>query len=200
MSVELSGKAAWTVQVFTNSTDARLESYAKNTETDYPQWLELYHQYGRDLLPMAEITAIGKDAVARIRDKAGNCAEIALSGPNFLHATIGNVQFEILKIVYGGLPPNVDPAPGDEAMISMFVRTSRFPEKQMAAQFTKLMQERLRQKRVNVAFREDAFFIDSLWFPILYRFDVAPTPPTFVQYQLSKTIYCFGEETGQGCR
>ena len=201
LSEELKNNRAWTVGVFTDETDAGHESAGKMlTEKGYDWWLELYNEFGRKLLPMAEILVYEKNAVLRLRSSDGTCSEVVLLGDNFLRVRLGSVKFEILKIIYHRLPPSAEPRPGDEAMISVYVRSSSFPGENQARRFSLLMKDRFLQKRVDVAFRSDAFFLTDLRFPIMYRFDSTATPPSRDEYAKSKTMYCFCELPGIQCR
>jgi hypothetical protein len=201
LSRELREYRAWTVDVFIDRGDAAREvSGMMVTDKGYDWWLDLYNEFGRRLLPMAEIQSSGEDAVLRVRDSAGICSEVVLSGNNFLRARVNNIEFEILKIFYGSLPPHTEPTPGDESMISVYVRSSAFPSAVQARELTRSLQERFQQKRVMVKFRTDAFFLTDGFFPIMYRFDSAANPPTKDEYEKSKTLYCFCDQPGIPCR
>jgi hypothetical protein len=201
LSRELRRSRAWTVDVFIDRADAAHEVSGKMvTEKDYDWWLGLYNKYGRKLLPMAEFSGYGADGVLRLRDRYGTCSETVLSGENFLRASVDDVNFEVLQIYYRRLPPNTKPRPGDEAMISVYVRASAFPSVEQARGFSRLVQRRFREKQIIVEFRTDAFFIDDLFFPIMYRFDPAATPPSKEEYKHSKTMACICDEPGIPCR
>ena len=201
LSRELRENRAWTVDVFIDKNDAERELHGlMATEGDYDWWLNLYNRFGRTLLPMAEIQSYGNNAVLRLRDSAGKCSETVLSGDNFLRANVDNAKFEVLKIYYRSLPPHTEPRPGDETMISVYVRSSPFPTVEQARAFSQLMEERFQQKRVMVIFRADAFFLTDGAFPIMYRFDRAATPPSREEYAHSKTMYCFCDQPGLPCR
>jgi hypothetical protein len=200
LSRELKDNRAWTVEVFTDKADAGHESAGKMVaETDYDRWLGLYNEFGRRLLPMAEILAYEKNAVLRLRNSAGACSEVVLSGENFLRVPMGAVEFEILKISYHPLPPSTEPSSGDEAMVSIYVRSPALPNEDQARQFSLLMQKRLQQKRIIVAFRNDAYFLTDGRFPVVYRFDPTARPPSREQYEQSETMYCFCELPGIQC-
>jgi hypothetical protein len=201
LSHELKGTPAWTVDVFLDRSDATRESLGKlATETDYDRWLRLYTEFGHKLLPMAEILSYQNNAVLRLRDSAGTCSEVVLSGENFLRVQESGVDFEILKILYHSLPPHTQPSSGDEAMISIYVRSSSLPDVAQARDFTLLMHKRFRQNRLMVIFRTDAFFITDSIFPIMYRFDSRAVPPSREQYERSRTMHCFYDQPGLPCR
>jgi hypothetical protein len=201
LSPELANNRAWTVQVFTDRTDAGRESGGKmGTEADYERWWKLYNGLGGKLLPMAEVLVYEKNAVLRLRNSAGVCSEVVLSGDNFLRTRLGSVSFEVLEIYYHSLPPGTAPSDGDEAMVTIFVRASAFPDEDQARQFSLLMQNRFEQKRIIVVFRSDAFFLTDEMFPIIYRFDPAAAPPSREEYERSKTMYCFCDRPGVLCR
>jgi len=201
LSQELRNNRSWTVSVFVDRADAGRESAGlMGTEADYDRWLRLYNEFGRNLFPMAEILAYGNNAVLRLRNGAGVCTEVVLSGDNFLRVKSGGMDFEILEIYFHPLPPSTEPSPGDEAMVTIFVRASAFPDESRAREFSLLMQSRFQQKRVTVAFRADAFFLTDGMFPIMYRFDSTATTPGRDAYQKSKTMYCFCDVPGIPCR
>jgi len=201
LSRELKGNRAWTVDVFIDRDDAAREVSGKMvTEKGYDWWLDLYNKFGRKLLPMAEISSYSGSAVLRLRDNTGACSEIVLSGHDFLRASVGDVKFEILKVYYGSLPPHTEPREGDEAMVSIYVRSSSFPSAEQAREFSLLMEKRFQQKRITVLFRTDAFFLTDIKFPVMYRFDPAAAPPSREEYQQSKTMYCFCDQPGIPCR
>jgi hypothetical protein len=191
LSRDLKRYGAWTVDVFVDRDDAAREVSGKMlTDKDYDWWLDLYNKFGRKLLPMAEISGFRADAVLRLRDRNGNCSETVLSGDNFPRASVGDVKFEILETLYRWLPPHTKPRPGDDAMIDVYVRASSYPSVEQARTFSRLMQNRLQEKQIILMFRTDAFFIDDAFFPIMYRFDPAATPPTKEAYEHSKIMAC----------
>lgn len=202
LSQELRGNLAWTVSVFVDQDDATREvsGKLKVENLDYAWWLELYRKFGRNLLAAAEILCYQDNAVLRLRDSTGKVTESVLAGSNFLHVQLDRVQFEILKAYYGPLPPHTSSAPGDEAAVHIYVRASSAPISGEAREFSRLMQERYKQKRVTVLIRTDAFFLTDWVFPIMYRFDAATTPPTREEYEKSKTIYCFCDQPSLPCR
>ena len=200
LSVELKAYRAWTVMVFIDKGDATRELYGKlATEETYDWWLGLYNQFGRKLLPMAEILTFEGNAVLRMRDSSGNCSETVLSGENFLRVGVDHIDFEILETYYTGLPPHTASAPGDEAMVWVYVRCSSFPTPDEAREFSLLMRKRFQQKRIIVVMRTDSYFITDGRFPILYRFDQNPTPPSQEQYERSQTMYCFCDRPDIRC-
>jgi len=201
VSQELKDKNGWTVDVFVDREDATRENHGKlATEGDYDWWLDLYNQFGRKPLPMAEISRCGEDGVLRFRDEAGNSKEVILAGKNFLRLRLKGVAFEILKTNYHPLPPQTEPSPGDEAMVSVYVRAESFPSADLARAFSRLIQRRFRQKRVTVAIRTDAYFLTDGAFPIMYRFDSPGSPPSRGAYEKSRTMYCFCDVPGIQCR
>jgi hypothetical protein len=201
LSREFKERNGWTVDVFVDQEDATRETYGKlKTGGDYDWWLDLYNQFGRALRPMAEISRNMGDGVVRLRDQAGNSSETVLAGENFLHVRVENVDFEVLKIYYSPLPPQTASNPGDEAMISIYVRASSFPSADLARQFSHLMQVRFQQKRIMVALRSDSYFITDGAFPIMYRFDRQGLPPSRPAYETSPTMYCFCDVPGIQCR
>jgi hypothetical protein len=201
LSRELDGNRAWTADVFVDRDDAAREVSGKMvTEKGYEWWLDLYNKFWRKLLPMAEILSQGKNGVLRLRDGTGICSETLLSGDNFLRANADHVKFEILKIYYRGLPPHTKPSPGDEAVISIYVRASSYPSAEQAREFSRLTQSRFQQRRIRLIFRADAYFLADLEFPVMYRFDPAATPPSREEYEHSKTMYCFCDQPGIPCR
>lgn len=202
LSRDLKRYRAWTVDVFVDREDAAREVSGKmivETDDDYDRWLDLYNKFGRKLRPMAEISGFGANAVLRLRDRNGNCSETVLSGDNFLQASVGDVKFEILEILYRLLPPHMKPRLGDDAMIDVFVRASSFPSVEQARTFSRLMQKRLQEKQIILMFRTDAFFIGDSFFPIMYRFDPATTPPTKEAYEHSKIMACSCNEPEIRC-
>jgi hypothetical protein len=201
LSQRLRENRAWTADVFVDQNDGFREYYGLiATEANYKRWADLYTRFGRKLLPMAEIQSSGGDAVLRLRDDAGVCSETVFSGRDFLRANVNKVQFEILKIYYRSLPPHTKATPGDEAMISVYVRASTLPTAEQAREFSVSMQRRFLQRRVMVKFRADAFFLTDGMFPIMYRFDPRATPPSQEEYEKSKTLYCFCDQPGIPCR
>lgn len=201
LSRELTGNRAWRVDVFSDEGDATRELYGKlRTEGDYDWWLGLYNKFGRKLLPKAEILSYAHNAVLRMRDTAGSCSEVVLSGDNFLRVHVGSIEFEILETYYHRLPPRTKPSHGDEAMISVYVRASSFPNVDQAREFGFLMRKRFRQKRIIVLIRTDSYFITDLAFPIMYRFDRDGVPPTREQYEQSKTMCCLCDRPAVLCR
>jgi hypothetical protein len=201
LSQELRDKRAWTADVFVDEGDATREIHGKlKTGGDYGWWLDLYNQFGRRLLPMAEISRYGENGVLRLRDQTGDLKEMTLAGENFLRVGLQGVDFEILKTYFHPLPPQEESSPGDESMISIYVRASTFPTADLAREFSRLMQARFQQKRVTVAFRTDAFFLTDSGFPIVYRFDPPALPPSRETYQKSRTMYCFCDVPGIQCR
>jgi hypothetical protein len=201
LSREFAGKTAWTAGVFLDAQDANRELHGKmRTEGDYEWWLTLYNEYGRTPLPMAEISAYNGNAVLRLRDGAGKTSETVLAGQNFLRIHLGTVDYEILKTYYHPLPPFTDPAPGDEAMISVYVRASSFPTSDQALTFSSVMRDRFRQKRLVVAFRTDSYFLTDSTFPVIYRFAPSGPPPSREQYARERTMYCFCDAPEIRCR
>jgi hypothetical protein len=197
---ELRSYRAWNVWVFVNKDDATRELFGKlRSEETYDWWLTLYNEFGRELLPMAEFLTYENNTVLRLRDRAGLCSETVLSGDNFLRVRDDGVDYDILQIYYGGLPPHTQSAPGDEAMIQVYVRSSVFPTVEQASRFSLLMRDRFRQKRIIVTIRTDSYFILDGRFPIVYRFDQDGTPPTPEEYERSKTMYCFCERPEIRC-
>jgi hypothetical protein len=201
LSRELKGSRAWTVGVFMDQRDAEREVSGKmRTDPSYDWWLDLYDKFGRDPLPMAEISSYNGDGVLRVRDRFGACTESVLSGDNFLRVHLGAIGFEILKVYYRPLPPHTNPSPGDESVVSVYVRASAFPSSEQAIEFSLLMQRRFQQKRIVVALRADAYFLTDDMFPVVYRFDPKPTPPSREQYEQGKTMYCVSDRPGIQCR
>jgi hypothetical protein len=201
LSKELKDTNTWTVDVFVDSQDAERENHGKaKTGGDYDWWLGLYNRFGRKLLPMAEISRSGQDGVLRFRDQRGTSMEVTLAGENFLRVRLEGADFEILKAYYHPLPPQTESSPGDEAMISIYVRCSSFPTAELAREFSRLIQVRFQQKRVTVAFRTDAYFLTDSAFPIAYRFDPPGAPPSRDAYERSHTMYCFCDVPGVQCR
>ena len=200
LSRELKPYRAWTVMVFIDKGDATRELYGKlRTEETYDWWLELYNQFGRKLLPMAELLTYEDNAVLRMRDAAGTCSETVLAGENFLRVRQNDIDFKILETYFTGLPPHTAATSGDEAMIWVYVRSSSFPNENQARDFSSLMQKRFRQKRVIVTIRTDSYFLMDGRFPIMYRFDKEGAPPSREQYEHSKTMYCFCERPRIQC-
>ena len=190
-------RRAWLVEVFVDAADAQRELHGKlTTEGTYQRWLRLYSAFGRKPLAMAELFGYANNAVLRLRDAAGICSEVVLAGNNFLRIESGGVRFEILHIYYHPLPPDVAPSPGDEAMISVYVRASQPPDLDRAEELSTLLQRRLRQKRVDVSIRTDSFFISDDSFPVVYRFDELSRPPTEREYASSQTVSCMPRITG----
>jgi len=201
LSRALKAYRAWNAAVFVDQDDAQRELYGKvATETSYEDWLQLYNKFGRHLLPKAEILSYGNDAVLRTRDSAGTRREVVLSGNNFLRVHVDNIQFEILEIYYHPLPPHMKSSQADEAMISVYTRSSSFPSVPTARKFSLLIQRRFQQKRIVVLVRTDSYFITDGTFPIVYRFDRDSIPPSHEQYEHSRTMYCFCDRPGTPCR
>ncbi len=199
-AAEMKPNRAWDVKVFLDRSDLTRELYGKfATDGDYDSWKNLYDKFGRSLLPMAEFLGYGDNAVMRLRDGAGVCSEVVLAGRNFLRMRDDGLVFEILESYYHRLPPNIRPSPGDQAMISVFVRASQFPSVGQARAFSKRLRGYFRQKRVIVAIRTDSYFLLDSGFPILYRFDERPAPPSREQYERVRTMYCFCEHAGILC-
>jgi hypothetical protein len=198
---QMKGNRGWDVGVFVDRGDLTRETYGKlATEKEYDWWQDLYDKFGHRMLPMAEFFGYKDNAVLRMRDGAGTCSEITLAGRDFLRESVDGSEFEILKIDYHPLPPLTKPSPDDEAMVTIYARASRFPTVTQAREFSRTMQQRLREKRVIVTIRTDSYFLTDVGFPILYRFDEKPTPPSREQYDRSKTMYCFTERPGILCR
>lgn len=201
LSEELKTNLAWTVNVFVDREDASRELHGKLTaEGDYDWWLKLYNEFGRKLLPMAEILSFDGDAVLRLRDAHGACFETVLSGRNFLWVHQGSTDFQILDVHYRSLPPHTQSSPGDEAMIWVYVRSSVFPTVDEGKQLSELMRSRFHQKRIVVAIRTDSYFIADGAFPTVYRFDAEGTPPSRDDYANSRTMYCFCDRPEVRCR
>ena len=201
LSQELKDNRAWTVSVFVDQRDAEREVSGKmRTDPSYDWWLDLYEKFGRNPLPMAEIYSYDGNGVLRLRDRSGACIESVLSGDNFLRVRLGPTDFEILKVYYRALPPHTDPVSGDEATVSIYVRTSTAPGTEQGREFSRLMQKRFQQKRIVVALRADAYFITDNIFPVVYRFDPNPTPPSSEQYEQRKTMYCVCDRPAIQCR
>lgn len=200
-SQKLKDKNAWTVDVFVDQADAIREEHGKlKTEGDYDWWLRLYNSFGRKPLPMAELFSYKGNGVLRLRDQTGNSKEIVLTGENSLRIRLQSIDFEILKIYYHPLPPQTEPSYGDDAMVSIYARSSAFPGVEVAREFSRLMQSRFQQKRLMVAFRTDAYFITDGAFPIVYRFDPPGRPPSRRVYEASSTMYCFCDIPDIQCR
>jgi hypothetical protein len=62
------------------------------------------------------------------------------------------------------------------------------------------MQKRFQLKRIVVALRADAYFLTDDMFPVVYRFDAKPMPPSREQYEQMKTMYCVSDRPGIQCR
>ncbi len=198
---QLKGYRGWDVEVFVDRSDLTRELYGKlATEGTYETWEELYVKFGRSVLPMAELYGYEDNAVMRVRDSAGVCSQVTLAGQDFLSMRLDDTMFDILKIYYHPLPPDARPVPGDEAMVSVYARASAFPSVDRAREFSHALQQRFGQKRVVVHIRTDSYFITDGGFPVLYRFDQKPAPPSREQYEHSRTMYCFCEVTGTLCR
>jgi len=149
---------------------------------------------------MAEYYGYGDSAVLRVRDIAGACTETLLAGTNFLHLAADSISYDILQVYYHPLPPIVTASPGDEAMVSVWVRASRLPTERESREVSRVLQTRFQQRRVDVAFRADSYFISDDSFPIVYRFDPQPRPPSKEVFQRSKQVRCFADEPGIRCR
>ncbi len=192
LSLELTSRRAWKIEVFVDQDDATRELHGKlRTEETYDWWLKLYNEFGKHLLPKAEILSCDNNAVLRIRNSAGTCSEILLAGDNFLRVKEGPIDFELLETYFHRLPPHTKPRRGDEAMISVYVRASSFPSTKQATALARLMRQRFRQARIAVAIRTDSYFITDGAFPIVYRFDPDGSPPTRAQYDQSQHMLCF---------
>jgi hypothetical protein len=201
LAQQMKGYRGWDVEVFVDPGDLTRETHGKMaTDEGYEWWQELYDKFGHSLLPMAEFFGHEDNAVMRVRDSAGVCSEVTLAGYDFLQVQADGTTFEILKIYYHPLPPNSKPVPGDEAMISVYVRASRFPSVDQARDLSRTLQQRFRQGRVMLVIRTDSYFITDGAFPILYRFDGKPAPPSLEEYKQSKTMYCFCDRPGILCR
>jgi len=201
LAQKLKGNRAWKVEVFVDRNDAYRELYGKLvTEGDYDWWLKLYNKFGRKLLPKAEILSYRSNAVLRLRDRAGTCSEVVLSGDNFLRVHADNIEFEILEVYYHPLPPQSKPRHGDEAMVSLYVRASSFPKADQARAFALLMRKRFQQKQIIATIRTDSYFLTDNAFPIMYRFDATAAPPSPEQYKQSKIMYCFCDEPAIRCQ
>jgi hypothetical protein len=201
LAQQVKGNRGWDVEVFVDRGDLTREIYGKMvTEKGYEWWQELYDRFGGSLLPMAEFYGYGDNAVVRMRDSAGICSEVTLRGSNFLRVSGVGTEFEILKIYYWQLPAHLEPTSGDEAMVLIYVRASKVPSVDQARKFSRTMQQRFRQKRVIVEIRTDSYYITDSTFPILYRFDEKPAPPSREEYERSKTRYCFRDSPGILCR
>jgi len=200
IAAEMQRNRAWDVKVFVDRNDLTRELYGKLvTDKGYEWWKDLHDKFGRGMLPMAELLGYRENTVMRVRDGHGVCSEVVLAGRNFLHLYSGGVAFDILESYYHPLPPDVTQSFGDQAMVSVFVRASRFPTVVQARALSKTLRGYFLQKRVTVAIRTDSYFLTDSAFPILYRFDQAPDPPSRVQYELTKTMYCFGDRPGILC-
>src|SRR5262249_13476458 len=201
LSQELKDKSAWMVDVFVDREDATRESHGKlKTEGNYDWWLHLYNDFGRNPQPMAELSVYKENAILRLRDQTGKSKAVVLAGDNFLHVRLQSVDFEILKTYYHPLPPQTESIRGDEAMISIYVRSSSLPSVELAREFSRLMQARFEQKRIMVAFSTDAYFLTDGAFPIAYRFNPPGIPRSRAAYGASHTIYCFCDIPGIACR
>jgi hypothetical protein len=202
LAPEMNGYRAWVVKMFVDEAEATRDLYGKlATGVDYERWSQLYEQFGRKLGPVAMIMSQGRDAVARLRDKGGNCTETVLAGSNWLRSRVSRVEFEILEAYYHPLPPIADePSPGDEAMVDINVRASPFPTMVQAQDFSSIMRSRFQERRVTIIIRQDAYFLTDEAFPIVYQFDETPSPPTKDEYLRSKTMYCFCDQPTIQCR
>ena len=201
LSKELNAYRAWTVYVFVDKGDASRELHGKlRTEETYDWWLELYNKFGHSLLPMAEFLSFEGNTVLRMRDSAGRCSESVLSGNNFLRLEVDGTKFEILEMYFSALPPHTAASPGDEAMIWLYVRSSVFPSQKQGRDFSLVMRERFRQRRIVIAIRTDSYFLTDGRFPIMYRFDQNSAPPSREEYAQSKTMGCFCDRAEVMCR
>lgn len=201
---DLTTRHGWTVRVFSDQSDATRELYGKMVaESDYDWWLKLYNQFGRDMLPMAEIAGYGDNAVLRLRDASGKLSEAVLSGRNFLHVTLGGLRFEILKLAFDPPAPVDERGTGNRAVVRVYARFSQVEQATRPGSlesFGKYAQGLFGQEQTVVALRRDAFFITDNRFPIVYRFDELSRPPSREEYDRSSTVYCFCDEDGVVCR
>lgn len=191
---EIGDERAWTVRIFADRDDANRDLYGKlRTEEDYEWWKQLYDRYGRTLAPAAELVGRKGRVSMRIRFATGHCKEVTLEGTSLLHFGDGDYSYELLRVAFRPLPPGQTPVETAGAEITVWIRARRLPNSDRAQLFRARLVDLFGSSRLTVVFRSDAWFLLDGGFPIVYRFDEKPVPPTKEQFQAGPTRYCMPE-------
>jgi len=141
-----------------------------HTENDYASWLAQYRLAMKEPpVDMGEIVKVGQDAIARtVRD--GKYEEKILSGKNPLRCEWGSRDCRIIWISIGIAPAELRNRFKNPS-IRLFVRDRSVPTTEEALKISMQLQQRFHTRFLSVSFRSDEWFVEDLWFPVIYPFD-----------------------------
>jgi hypothetical protein len=152
----------------------------------FQTWLNIYN-IKSEPNEIAEMVAIGQDAVLRVSDRNGTLTERILSGKNPLRIAVEGRDFQI---VYVATDIPVGKYVRYREDIRFFIRTVSPLRVDTEEELFRMLQVVLPNVRVIMNVQNDGLFIDSPDYPFLNPFVRIERPPTREEYLRTKTLRC----------
>jgi hypothetical protein len=170
------------LQVFQDKRDAH--PLPKPDHLLYNGWRRGHDDVAMSLKPVAEMIAIGRSAILRLRDQHGVVSETVLSGKNPLVFESRGSRFEVLHFAFG--------RPGLHSLerADVYARTDHPLDPEAGLGLLHTFQAMFPDMAVSVFVRNDAWFIYEQSFPFFYPFGEGMEPSSDEAFIGTHTLRC----------
>lgn len=149
----------------------------------YDYWRGIYDQTPK-VNEIAEMIAIGSNAVVRMREASGRVVRRVLSGQDPLQIDVRGEQYEILHIGF------TNPSPYILQRADVFIQTGAFLQKEMGLELLRILKPVFADIEVSVYIRNDPWFINASNYPFFNPLIGDRTPPSQEEYRATPTLSC----------
>jgi hypothetical protein len=189
------------VTAFPNpDTAAAFMSGKGHTDMTYGEWKQQFDALkARSPIRIMQLISIGSELVIRSVDKGRVSRTVIGSGTDPTFFQVAGRRCEILEMYSYRLPRPLQPGGGNPLIVSVYLRVAPLPDESESKLIVRELQRRLGHASITVNISTDSWFIDSARFPVLFPFEIEPTPPTLEQYKARVELFCRGSESTVVC-
>jgi len=151
----------------------------------YQYWLDFYEKSRRLPNELAELVAVGNNAVLRVRDRTGAVSKRVLMGRDPLRFEILGQGFEVLHMEF------IDTSPSSrQQRVNIYLRTKAELKQQYGLRVLALIRNWFEELEVYAYIRNDGWFIYESGYPFANPFEENGEPILEVDHQETRTLRC----------
>ena len=166
----------------------------KPSHLTYEHWRGLHDSLGRSPNEIAEMVAIGNDAVLRMREANGNIRRRVLTGKDPLRIEIDGAHFEIVYVAFTA------PSASILQRADVYVKTESELKVEAGLGLLGKLQPVFPDLELFLAIRNDAWFIYEPSYPFSNPFVEERNPPTAEECAKTRTLKCGRWSGAASCR
>ncbi len=182
--------------VFTDKSDAGATLWGQHSHFGFDSWSHWFAKHARSRPAMAEIIAIGRSVIMRLRYADGRIVRTQLKGDDPLQLVVLGSRLEILYVVIHSATPEMFNS--KDIKVDFLIKAIGPISPQVARGLLYLLRQSLSIPNVGIRVRNDSWFLD-FGLPYVYPFEVAQMLPSREEYLRSLHITCFSSVNAVSC-